>query len=108
MCVLLWCWYWTGWIAQCRLLCRYTRLILDVFRGKQSGFVRDDELEAAWKIFTPLLQQLDDAKVEPIKYPFGVRGLEEADELFKSEGFKAQTDQYVWVDPSSPQKSGRK
>ena len=61
MCVLLWCWYWTGWIAQCRLLCRYTRLILDVFRGKQSGFVRDDELEAAWKIFTPLLQQLDDA-----------------------------------------------
>jgi len=37
----------------------YTRLILDVLRGKQSGFVRDDELEAAWKIFTPLLEQLE-------------------------------------------------
>ena len=37
----------------------YTRLILDVLRGKQSGFVRDDELQAAWTIFTPLLEQLD-------------------------------------------------
>ena len=37
----------------------YTRLILDVLRGKQSGFVRDDELDAAWNIFTPLLHQID-------------------------------------------------
>ena len=27
--------------------------------GKQSGFVRDDELEASWKIFTPLLNELE-------------------------------------------------
>jgi glucose-6-phosphate 1-dehydrogenase len=30
----------------------YTRLVLDVLRGKQATFVRNDELMAAWKIFT--------------------------------------------------------
>ena len=77
----------------------YTRLILDVLRGKQSGFVRDDELEAAWKIFTPLLEQLDELKVEPIKYPFGVRGLAQVDDLVKTHGFQVQSEHYTWVDP---------
>ena len=36
----------------------YTRLILDVLRGKQATFVRNDELVAAWKIFTPVLHEV--------------------------------------------------
>lgn len=30
----------------------YTRLLLDVLQGRQSAFVRDDELRRAWEIFT--------------------------------------------------------
>lgn len=58
----------------------YTRLILDVLRDNSSAFVRDDELEAAWTIFTPLLHALesDSHKRLPIKYPFGSTGPKEA------------------------------
>lgn len=34
-------------------------LILDAFKGDHSNFVRDDELDIAWKIFTPLLHHID-------------------------------------------------
>jgi hypothetical protein len=37
----------------------YSRLLLDVLRGEQAQFVRDDELAAAWDIFTPLLHAID-------------------------------------------------
>jgi len=59
----------------------YTRLIFDVLRGKQSAFVRDDELRRAWELFTPLLQRIETEKVQPIKYKQGSRGPPEADAL---------------------------
>lgn len=34
----------------------YERLILDVINGDKRLFIRNDELEAAWKLFTPVLQ----------------------------------------------------
>ncbi|OAV85948.1 glucose-6-phosphate dehydrogenase domain-containing protein [Puccinia triticina 1-1 BBBD Race 1] len=37
----------------------YEALILDAIKGDRSNFVRDDELEIAWKIFTPLLHYID-------------------------------------------------
>lgn len=37
----------------------YEALILDAFKGDHSNFVRDDELDVAWKIFTPLLHWID-------------------------------------------------
>lgn len=37
----------------------YRALILDAFKGDHSNFVRDDELDIAWKIFTPLLHHID-------------------------------------------------
>ncbi len=46
-----------------RLPDAYERLIYDVLRGDHNLFVRDDELEAAWKIFTPILHQLEKEKV---------------------------------------------
>jgi len=49
----------------------YTRLILDVLQGKQGAFVRDDELRRAWKIFTPILHQIENTNVRPITYPQG-------------------------------------
>ncbi|TDH66907.1 hypothetical protein CCR75_008647 [Bremia lactucae] len=67
----------------------YTRLILDVLRGKQAAFVRDDELHAAWKIFTPLLNEIESRKVQPLPYAFGSRGPKESDELMVPKRYSA-------------------
>lgn len=45
----------------------YTRLLLDVLRGKQATFVRDDELQAAWDIFTPLLHKMYPDQITPVR-----------------------------------------
>lgn len=73
----------------------YTRLILDVIRGKQATFVRTDELLSSWKIFTPLLHELEREKVKPIPYPYGSRGPPEADEMIASLGYRRATN-YRW------------
>lgn len=50
----------------------YESLILDALKGDHSNFVRDDELDASWRIFTPLLHYLDDNKeIIPMEYPYG-------------------------------------
>jgi glucose-6-phosphate 1-dehydrogenase len=52
----------------------YESLILDAMKGDHSNFVRDDELDASWKIFTPLLQYLDEkTEIIPMEYPYGER-----------------------------------
>ncbi|KAG7471838.1 hypothetical protein MATL_G00102260 [Megalops atlanticus] len=66
----------------------YERLILDVFCGSQMHFVRSDELREAWRIFTPLLHQIEQEKTVPIPYTYGSRGPPEADELVKRVGFR--------------------
>jgi glucose-6-phosphate 1-dehydrogenase len=53
----------------------YESLILDVIKGEKSLFIRKDELEAAWDIFTPVLHHLEDNKIEPKEYPFGTNGV---------------------------------
>lgn len=51
----------------------YESLILDALKGDHSNFVRDDELDASWRIFTPLLHYLDDNKnIVPMEYPYGM------------------------------------
>ncbi|GMH46074.1 hypothetical protein BSKO_14038 [Bryopsis sp. KO-2023] len=52
----------------------YERLILDVINGDKRLFIRSDELEAAWELFTPVLHQLEEEKVVPELYPYGSRG----------------------------------
>ena len=50
----------------------YESLILDSLKGDHSNFVRDDELDASWRIFTPLLHYLDENKeIVPMEYPYG-------------------------------------
>eukprot|EP01105_Mastigella_eilhardi_P017517 TRINITY_DN4026_c0_g1_i2.p1 TRINITY_DN4026_c0_g1~~TRINITY_DN4026_c0_g1_i2.p1 ORF type:complete len:523 (+),score=130.42 TRINITY_DN4026_c0_g1_i2:47-1615(+) len=65
----------------------YEHLIRDVVRGDHSLFVRSDELTAAWKIFTPLLHELETRKTQPIVYRRNTRGPAEADELLQQSGF---------------------
>lgn len=52
----------------------YERLILDVINGDKRLFIRNDELEAAWKLFTPLLDKIEGQKIAPELYPYGSRG----------------------------------
>ncbi|EGG20206.1 glucose 6-phosphate-1-dehydrogenase [Cavenderia fasciculata] len=73
----------------------YERLILDSIKGDHSLFVRDDELDVAWQIFTPLLQEIDRLKIVPEKYEFGSRGPKSSDELAKRVGFLRSTG-YSW------------
>jgi glucose-6-phosphate 1-dehydrogenase len=59
----------------------YETLILDILQGEQTLFVRADEVEASWKLFTPLLE-----KDFPVySYPAGTWGPEEADQLIERE-----------------------
>ncbi len=59
----------------------YESLILDVILGDKSLFIRADELEAAWDIFTPVLQELEQKRIQPEPYVFGGNGPSAADAL---------------------------
>lgn len=74
----------------------YERLILDVFMGSQINFVRSDELYQAWRIFTPLLHQIEAEKPKPISYIYGSRGPKESDFFCEKLNFK-YTGQYRWT-----------
>eukprot|EP00210_Caulerpa_lentillifera_P006353 g6068.t1 len=52
----------------------YERLILDVINGDKRLFIRNDELEAAWNVFTPILHQMEGEGHAPELYPYGSRG----------------------------------
>ncbi len=61
----------------------------------QMHFVRTDELYEAWRIFTPLLHEIEETRVRPIPYTYGSRGPKEADELFAKNNFR-YTGRYSW------------
>ncbi len=74
----------------------YTRLILDVLRGRSATFVRSDELIRAWEVFTPVLHRIEREKVRPHTYMTGSRGPEGADEfVFEKSGYVRNED-YVF------------
>ena len=52
----------------------YERLIVDAINGDKRLFIRNDELDHAWELFTPVLDTLEQSKQVPELYPFGSRG----------------------------------
>lgn len=67
----------------------YERLILDVIQGEKSLFIRDDELEVAWKIFTPALQQIEgENSVAPEMYEYGGKGPRESEYMAAKYGIQ--------------------
>ncbi|KAJ4844625.1 Glucose-6-phosphate 1-dehydrogenase 1, chloroplastic [Turnera subulata] len=52
----------------------YERLLLDAIEGERRLFIRSDELDAAWSLFTPMLNELEYKKIAPELYPYGSRG----------------------------------
>ncbi|KAG8969013.1 Glucose-6-phosphate 1-dehydrogenase [Tulasnella sp. 419] len=69
----------------------YEALILDAIKGDHSNFVRDDELDGAWKIFTPILHWIEGRHgpaPRPHPYPYGSRGPKGLDDFLSKYGFK--------------------
>lgn len=64
----------------------YEKLILDICQSNQVNFVRTDELSEAWRIFTPVLHQIDNDRIPPFRYVFGDSSLKEADQHLKRLG----------------------
>ena len=65
----------------------YETLLLDVVTGDQTLFVHADEVEASWRLYTPLLDRA--LPVHP--YPAGSWGPAEAEELVVRSGHKWRT-----------------
>lgn len=75
----------------------YEALILDAIKGDHSNFVRDDELDIAWKIFTPLLHHIDNNKPKPESYEYGTRGPTSLDDFItKHGGYHRSEKPYTW------------
>lgn len=70
----------------------YTRLILDAFRGRQAAFVRDDELVKSWEIFTPVLHEIDESRIQPTIYQPGGNGIKEINELIAKNSASSEAD----------------
>jgi len=49
----------------------YERMLLNAAKGEQSLFVGAEELVEAWRVFTPLLDEIDSSRPQPVLYPFG-------------------------------------
>nr|GAT59437.1 glucose-6-phosphate 1-dehydrogenase [Mycena chlorophos] len=77
----------------------YEALILDALKGDHSNFVRNDELDVAWKIFTPILHWIEGKQGQrprPVQYPYGSRGPKELDAFITKYGYKRANADYVW------------
>ncbi len=55
----------------------YTTLLADILDGDQTLFVHAEEVEASWRLYTPLLER----NIQPHAYPAGSWGPQEADRL---------------------------
>ncbi len=75
-----------------RIADAYETLLLDVARGDRSLFIRADELQAAWDIFTPLLHASDAEALSPEPYPFGSSAPEGMRGLAARHGFDDSND----------------
>ncbi|KAH9999333.1 glucose-6-phosphate dehydrogenase [Russula vinacea] len=77
----------------------YEALILDALKGNHSNFVRQDELDHAWKIFTPILHWIegkDGVPPKPSPYPYGSRGPKDIDAFVRKYGYIRYSGGYSW------------
>jgi len=66
----------------------YERLLLDVMRGDSTLFTRSDELLAAWRFVTPILEAWERTSSSPDLYPAGTWGPASADRLVSEDGHR--------------------
>ncbi|MCH9852529.1 MAG: glucose-6-phosphate dehydrogenase [Alphaproteobacteria bacterium] len=68
----------------------YERLIMDVIRGSQTLFMRDDEVEAAWEWIDPIIDGWHKANHRPLPYEAGSAGPDDALMLMHRDGRRWQ------------------
>lgn len=61
----------------------YETLFAQCMKGCKTKFISEMELYESWRIFTPLLNELQEKHIEPLKYPFGSSGPKEVFDLVK-------------------------
>ncbi|MCK5000365.1 MAG: glucose-6-phosphate dehydrogenase, partial [Anaerohalosphaera sp.] len=66
----------------------YERLLLDCMVGDQTLFTRQDDIEVAWKLLTPVLEQWQSSGQKPFEYPSGAESFLHADMLIEEDGRK--------------------
>jgi len=65
----------------------YERLLLDVASGDATLFTRSDEIEAAWRFVTPIIEGCSRSAGKCIdEYPAGTWGPDQADALIRADG----------------------
>ena len=66
----------------------YVRLLADAMLGDPTLFTRSDEVEAAWRLYTPLLELMEDAPSQLPVHPYeaGTWGPSAADNLLADDG----------------------
>lgn len=65
----------------------YETLLLDVMTGDATLFMRADQVEAAWKVVTPILDAWESEPVDFPNYAPGSWGPEAAQQLVERDGF---------------------
>jgi glucose-6-phosphate 1-dehydrogenase len=81
----------------------YETLLLDVIRGDQTLFMRDDQVEAAWSVVMPILDAWQSSPPPPgdfPNYPAGSWGPQAADTLLSQEGRQ-------WLLPTALEQKGQ-
>jgi glucose-6-phosphate 1-dehydrogenase len=73
----------------------YERLLLNAMAGDASLFARDDEVNAAWALVTPLIELWEAGEGRLAAYPAGSWGPPEADALLQADGRR------WWNDPAA-------
>ncbi|KAI5959114.1 ZWF1 [Candida theae] len=76
----------------------YESLLRDVFQGNHANFVRDDELDVSWKLFTPLLEAIENDKNLKLDiYPYGSKGPKGLRQFLSNHGYVFDTPgTYQW------------
>jgi len=64
----------------------YQRLLLDCMVGDQTLFTRQDGVEVAWQLLTPVLDARQNDDAAPYEYPAGSSSFPQADSLIESDG----------------------
>lgn len=76
----------------------YEALIRDCYLGNHANFVRDDELDVSWQLFTPLLNHIESANAPEIHiYPYGSKGPKELKPFLIKHGYEYDHEgSYQW------------
>jgi glucose-6-phosphate 1-dehydrogenase len=65
----------------------YQRLLLDAMTGDPTLFLRQDDVEVAWSLVTPILRAWENEASIPAEYLSGAESFSDADALIHSSGF---------------------